>query len=165
MVWLIMLAGFAMVLAPVMWILPSPAQKAQAQMRESARKLGLQVRVGVMPLTHVQRVRREDAEHGVCYTAMLRRKANDTVPAWQWWLDEDLPKASEVSTEQMDALRLVVKNSGLEVKILEYNHTGFGCWWREKGDAQTVVQMAQLLTSCLDILNVAESSRTHRNTL
>ena len=167
MIWLILLVSFALVLAPVMWILPSPAQKSQAKMRECARKLSLQVRVGPLPQTHKQKVRKESSDQGVCYTALLRRKITDTVPAWQWWpeVETELPAAAGVSPQQLAAMKTAIEQSGLTVKMVEYNHTGLSCWWRETGEEPAVLALAKLQTDCLDILNVSAAMRTHRESL
>ena len=69
MAWLIAVVVIGFMLAPIMWILPSRRQTQQAEIRASARTLGLSVKVVAMPKTRRAKVRREEDVFGVCYTA------------------------------------------------------------------------------------------------
>ena len=163
MIWWILLIAFALIIAPVMWILPSPAQRRQADMREVARKLGLQVRVGQRPASHRQRVRKEDTGQGVCYAALLRRPRDQQVCAWQWWPADEPPRLPDNTVvPDWDRLKVLIDESGLKIDLLDYSHTGFAVWWRENGDPQTVQVLAGFVSQCLDLLQVPDAQRTHR---
>ena len=59
MFWIIASLVLAFMLAPILWIVPSPRQRRQMRLRERARELGITVQIATFPQTRRQRVRKE----------------------------------------------------------------------------------------------------------
>ena len=60
MFWIIASLVLAFMLAPILWIVPSPRQRRQMRLRERARELGITVQIATFPQTRRQRVRKEE---------------------------------------------------------------------------------------------------------
>lgn len=148
MTWLIVFVVVAMVLAPVMWMMPSPAQKRQVIMRERARKLGLMVNIVDLPQSHRAKTRKEPVEKGVSYSLRIARQKGQRRPHWFIWRDEPEgePAAAETPPraiiEKLQSLRAQMP---ADMVGLESNDTGYSAYWRERGDSAAVDRIAALL--------------------
>ncbi len=142
--------ALALVLSPVAWMMPSPQQRRQAKLRERARRLGIDVRIGELPQTHRQRVRRQPAEQGVIYRlplrdgwrlprSHLRCRAGAEEP---WEQQADLPPLSPALEA---ALQQVMARVPRDVVAIELASTGPAFHWRERGDERVVEQVHALL--------------------
>ncbi|MBR2514999.1 MAG: preprotein translocase subunit YajC [Halomonas sp.] len=67
--WLIIVLILMFVIAPVMWLKPSPKQKRQMALRERARKQGVTIKMDKPPLHHFR----------------------GTMPAYRWYYPQDAP--------------------------------------------------------------------------
>ncbi len=149
--YLITALALLLVLSPVAWMMPSPQQRRQAKLRERARKLGIDVRIGELPQTHRQRVRKEPPEQGVVYRLPLRdgwsqpraylycrASAADT---WEAQAGSS-PLAPAVET----VLQQVAARAPADVLAIELAATGPAFYWRERGDERVVEKVLGLLT-------------------
>lgn len=145
--WLIAVLVAAMVLGPVLWMKPSAAQQRQTRLRLKARQLGLDVRLCNLPQTRRQRVRREDPVQGVVYRLPVpdRRK----VVALEYltvreaggspWEVEGQPAPGPGLQPVLQAVCAALPG---DVIGLEVAPQGPACYWRERGDEDTVAQLA-----------------------
>lgn len=103
MVWLLILFVALFVIAPVFWIMPTPAQRRQERMRARARTLGLEVVGCELPQTRRQRVRGEPRRLGMLYRAPFPREGESLQPK-----GESLqPKEESLQGEGENLLRRV----------------------------------------------------------
>lgn len=155
MTWLIAIAVLGFMLAPLIWIIPTPRQARQAKLREHARKLGLQVQVLALPQTRRQKVRREKEYNGVCYALNLGlRKPR---PAWRYWFaaehaaDDDAVALPETVQVAIDRQRKQWPGDAL---VLEFNGQSLRLYWFERGlEFSTVEQLAGALKQLAEDLH------------
>lgn len=145
--WVIAVVVISMVLAPLMWIMPTPTQKRQARMREAARQCGLQVRIGPLPQTRRDKVRRQPEETGVSYIRQHPRSRTQW-PRWIAW--REVPEGESrlperLAPEQRQLLQDILEQLPADAVAVECNQQGLIVYWRERGDEATVRQLAQLL--------------------
>lgn len=146
MVWLVIVLGALFVIAPVFWIMPTPAQRRQERMRARARALGLEVFSVELPQTRRHRVRGEDRRRGMLYRAPLPPEA-ELEPMhlrWvreqgetKWELDESFSERERVTLAP--PADLPPSASGYEIA-----RAGVGLYWRESDEAAVDVVAALL---------------------
>ena len=158
--YLITVVALLLVFSPVVMMMPSPRQRRQAQLRERARRLGIDVRVSELPQTRRQQVRREPVEQGVVYRlpqrdgwhqarAHLRCRAGAAEP---WEVQEGSPSLSP-SLEA--AVMQVAERMPTDAVALELAATGPAIYWREYGSEQAVERVHLLLTELVAALKSA----------
>lgn len=147
MAWLIGIAVIAFMLAPIIWILPSPRQQRQTRIREAARLRGIQVRVTTLPQTRRQRVRREAQERVVSYTRPIHNRKPGQ--GWKYWLkpcDEVEADALAESSPLQPLLSSLQNKLPADAELLEYTGVGLSLYWRERSaNKDTVEDLAELL--------------------
>lgn len=145
-----------MVLAPVLWMMPSPRQRRQERMRARARSLGLDVRLGELPQTRRARVRREDTRQGVSYrlpaagarsggSALLLCRENAASP-WESVSGEAL------SAELQPLLEAFAAAAPGDVVAMELSPLGIAAFWRESGDVDAVERLHAALIGLREAL-------------
>lgn len=149
MVYLVVLLAMALVLGPVFWLRPSPAQKRQARVRMAARAHGLDVRLTDLPQTHRAAVRREDVNQGVVYRlpvfdprAVISLKHRCVrEPGATAWEDEGdvLPAALQERLAQM------LTQMPDDAVAVELGPQGPAVFWSERGSEEMVVHLAAQL--------------------
>ena len=141
-----------LVIGPVMWMRPSPAQKRQTRLRLRARALGLEVRLTPMPQARRPRVRQEAPLQGVVYrlpvfdrravVAVEHRIVREQAAApWETDSEQPLPTALQI------ALDKVAGAVPQDVAAIEIMPQGPAVYWLEKGDEETVVELFNHLQS------------------
>lgn len=146
--WLIGFLVVAFVVAPVFWIMPSPAQKRQARMRARAHQLGLGISLVDLPQSHRAKVRREPASPGVCYCLRIQRDRSWVRPQWFIWREAPEDE-SEINGQCPEAVRTAL--SALRAKMsadtvgVGSTPEGYALYWRERGDETAVENVAALL--------------------
>lgn len=162
--WLIGFIVVAFVVAPIMWVMPSPAQKRQARLRERAQQLGLAISLVDLPQSHRSKVRKEAAAKGVAYSLRMQRERNRIRPHWFVWreapdgerdIDGSCPEAV------VDALPALRARMGADMVGFGSTPEGYVLYWRERGDETTVEQVAMLLE---DIRQLAGGTAIGRTT-
>ena len=148
MAWIIAFFVVAFMVAPVVWMMPTPAQRRQARLRQYAQSLGLTINITELPQSRRDRVRKEPARLGVRYCLPILRKKNFYRPQWLIWREP--PEGEEdVSGQcpapvvaQLEALRA---SMAADMVALESGSEGYALYWRERGDEATVESVAELL--------------------
>ena len=154
MAWLIIFIAVAMVLAPITLMMPSPAQKKQAILRERARERGLMVNIVDLPQSHRQKVRQEAAQQGVSYTLRIARKKGQTRPLWFFWREEPLdePAAGKIPPDAIfEELKVLREDMPADIVGLESTEAGYCVYWRERGSTDTVDYIAGLLSKVREL--------------
>lgn len=146
--WLFVVLGLALAAAPLVYIVPRPAQRRQALLRERARQLGLEVRLSPMPQTRRLRVRREDPVQGV--RLLLRARRPTVSPAPYWLLIRD-----EIDDEmQPAAAGFVCLLAAQPAMVLAIEHAadGVAAFCTEQGTVEDIEAvhstLADLMSAC-----------------
>lgn len=148
MTWLVVFIVVALILAPVMWMMPSPAQKRQIRLRERARVLGLMVNIVDLPQTHREKIRKVPKQQGVSYSLRIARQKGRQRPNWFVWREEP---QGEPDTEDkppqaiLEQLPLLREQMPADMVGVESNELGYSAYWREYGDSDKVDAIAALL--------------------
>ncbi|MBD2858525.1 hypothetical protein IB286_05835 [Spongiibacter sp. KMU-158] len=154
MTWLIAIAVIAFMLAPLVWIIPTPRQAKQARLRERARQLGLQVQMLAQPQTRRQKVRKEAEEQGVCYSLPLVKR-NSTAP-WRYWFSEAAAAEDDAPALPQELLAIIEAQQAFWPKDalqLEFTGQALRLYWLERGlELGSVEQLAVALKNILEKL-------------
>lgn len=152
MVWLLIAVVALFVIAPVFWIMPTPAQRRQERMRARALALGLEVISCELPQTRRQRVRGEPRRRGMLYRAPLlldrsERDADIVVTPLRWlrepggnWEIDETVAAPEVADDRVPPADLPATAYGYEI-----GRGGAGVYWLEGRDETAVERVAAIL--------------------
>jgi hypothetical protein len=145
--WIWIILAIALVLGPVMWLMPSATQSRQAKLRTRAIALGLDVKIAEMPQVRRALVRKEDTVMGAVYryrhpekhlgsSWMVRREPGHE------WEEEGL---AGVPLPQRELLQQLQSQLPADVYAIEQSDFGVGMYWTERGDVPTVERCAQQL--------------------
>ncbi|MBB3046493.1 hypothetical protein FHR99_000729 [Litorivivens lipolytica] len=162
MTWLIAFFVVAFVVAPVIWVMPTPAQRRQARIRQHAHTLGLSINIVELPQSRRAQVRKEGAQLGVRYCLPIKREKNVYRPQWLLWRvppegeDDVPPHCPKAVSAQADALRARMAE---DVVALESGPEGYAVFWRERGEEEAVDRVAALLE---DVRQLAGGERLVR---
>ena len=149
--YLIIAVVVLMVLSPIFWIMPSPKQKRQMQLRQKAMALGLIVKIADLPQQHRAKVRQEKAEQGVTYLLPweVKRKHPEGVEYLLMRDPGDTPSSFDGSAfaQQMQALmQAALQQLPDSVVALDYAKPGLSLYWRERGDIEVVSSLHSQLS-------------------
>ncbi len=159
MIYLIIFIVVALVLSPVFWMMPSPKQKRQIQLRQRAMALGLQVKVCDLPQTHRAMVRKESPEQGVVYRLLWRRADTENENFHFLCLRDDDERANGATqTVVEDILSDALASMGDIILAVEYSHAGLAIYWRENDAVERVDQIFQQLQSLQQALSGIDMS-------
>ncbi len=144
--WLIAVGVIGFMLAPLMWILPTPQQMRQSRIRDHARRCGLVVKVVDLPQTRRQIVRKEEPRPGLCYTLPLVTR-NAPTP-WRYWFnqsvydgDDDSPLPAQ---EVVEAIKYHSDCWPADSTMLECQGHSLNIYWRERAaEVETVEKLAE----------------------
>ncbi|MCR8921756.1 hypothetical protein NO559_03170 [Dasania sp. GY-MA-18] len=150
--YLIIVIIMAVVIGPIMWMMPSARQRQQMAVRQYALAQGFTIKVTDLPQSHRQRVRKEPVKQGVVYRLPLQqdrplvmsqvyclsRGIIDDVQEPQStdyeWQGQPLNEAETWFTEALQQCpRTAV--------AIEYSAAGVGCYWQERGGEAAVEQI------------------------
>lgn len=152
-----------LMLSPVFWIMPSPAQKRQMQLRQKAMSLGFIVKITDLPQQYRAKVRKEKVEQGVVYRLpwgvkrkhpggieyLLIRDSDETL----LWVD-----SSSFGRQMYSLMQNTLQQLPNSVVALEYAAPGLAVYWREHGHAELVNDLYQQLTKLRSAVLNLESS-------
>lgn len=152
----IAIAVLAFMLAPIIWIVPTPSQKRQARLRERARQLGLEVRVVTLPQTRRARARREAERQILRYTLPLTKPARSD--HWHYWLMESEPEDNTAPGDMAQRMNDCRQQWPKGTALVEGSPRGLSVYWRESGaDVPEVEALAHLLTSLVKELHLEQA--------
>ena len=139
----------AIVVGPVMWLMPSAKQKQQMALREYALKQGLQIKICDLPQSRRKQVRKEAAIKGVVYrlplvtnkpltmTSVYLLKKTEEGTEWQGEPPKGLQEHFEIALKQCPSSAVGV----------ELSTAGVACYWSEVGGDNAVDQIKSVLSS------------------
>ncbi|WP_145999211.1 hypothetical protein [Oceanicoccus sp. KOV_DT_Chl] len=144
--YIIIVVVMAVVLSPIFWMMPSPKQKRQMQLRQHAMNLGLQVKICDLPQTERAKVRREPVVQGVIYRLPWRSKQRDVFQHIVQRSDletEPFQKAGSRDWQTLVGATLAALPD--TVVAIEYATAGLAIFWREQGDVDFVESLKRQL--------------------
>lgn len=144
MAYLIIFIVVVFVLTSVMALKPGKKQIMQQQLRERARQLGLQVKVGRLPQTHRQQVRREDPRLGVVYRLLWRHPEIEN-EHFEYLLQRRETELQPMPAAVQEPLQQCLTNLPDYVEAIEFNNQGVGVYWLERGNVVGVEDIADQL--------------------
>lgn len=158
MAYLVVLLAIALVLGPVFWLRPSPAQKRQARVRMAARAQGLDVRLTDLPQTHRAAVRREDVRQGVVYrlpvfdprTVISLKHRCVREPGAVEWEDE----GDELPAALRDRLAQMLAQMPDDAVAVEIGPQGPAVFWGERGGEEMVRHLAAQLKALREAMAI-----------
>lgn len=155
--WLVIVLILLFVMAPVMWLKPSPRQKRQMALRDSARQQGVTIKMAVPPLHHFKgtmpayRWRFGQETPGPDFVLVRDSHASAALEAfhagWRWRIAplRPLPESADAT------LRNLLERLPQDALVLECNSYALTLWWWES-------QTAERFTSYLgDIMTLKEA--------
>lgn len=156
--WLIILMIVAAVISPIFWLMPSPRQRYQMELRKQALHSGLKVRIEKFKLNGQEypavayRWMRENKKQAyrfrVARTARLEQEqigiyGEPFIEGWHW-LEEPMPIAD---SETLDKLAGLLQALPADTIILEGGTATLTLWWRENGSPEEVKKLAELFAN------------------
>ncbi|WP_019530189.1 hypothetical protein [Dasania marina] len=167
----------AIVLGPIMWMMPSTRQRQQVALRQYALAQGLQIKVCDLPQSHRQRVRKAPAKQGVIYRLPLANKRPITMTQVyclsraEFVSDQFSPQPEPAVTSpqadvyewQGDSLAAVeaeftaaLQHCPASAVAIEYSAAGVACYWQERGGNAAVDQIKSALAALREQLKQGE---------
>ncbi|OPX56954.1 hypothetical protein SAMN02745127_00854 [Oceanospirillum multiglobuliferum] len=153
--WLIILVIVAAVISPIFWLMPSPRQRYQMELRKQAMHAGLKVRIEKLKLNGQEysavayRWMREDKKNvyrfKVARTARLEKEeigiyGDPFIEGWHW-LEEPMPIADAATLAKLEEM---LKALPADTMILEGGTATLTLWWHENGSPEDVQKLAEL---------------------
>ncbi len=137
--WLIIVFILMFVIAPVMWLKPSPRQKRQMALRRSAARQGVAVKMAKPPLHHFRGTMPAYRWHypqqapGPDFVLVRDSNASDALEpfhaGWRWRIAPLRPLPDVASTH----LRTLLERLPQDALVLESNaHSLTLCWWESQ---------------------------------
>ena len=148
--YLIIVIVVMLVLSPVFWIMPSPAQKRQMQLRQQAMTLGFMVKITDLPQSHRAKVRKEKVEQGVAYRLPWEVKRKHPQGGEYLLMRDTAETPSGLDNSNFSRqMHLLMQDTLLQlpnsVVALEYAAPGLALYWREHGDVELISSLYQQL--------------------
>lgn len=162
MAWVIIVLGALLVIAPVIWIMPTPQQRRHERLRAEARRAGLDVVASELPQTRRARARREATRRIMLYRSTWSPERIPW-PCSAWWLrlpeggwEEGSEPVSGPVAEAVDQLLARLPASVLGVGI---GPQGPGLYWTERED--DLARVHEFAAALASIRAVMESEAVH----
>ncbi len=154
--YLIFLLVFAMLVAPVFWMMPSPRQKRAMRLRERAMQLGMQVSICDLPQSRRSRVRKEQPEQGVAY----RLAWQQAMPTGKYSylclrVEDGFETIGDSNPLINESLQGCLSEAPPEVLALECNGSGLLLFWREHGSVDEVEKLHAFLQTSREAMLAA----------
>jgi ABC-type glycerol-3-phosphate transport system permease component len=134
----------ALMIAPIFWIMPSPRQKRQTQMRQQAMAMGFQIKIAPLPQTHRDTVRQVDTLPGVVYRLPWANGRPVREPFLHVLVRNDSRQSaatSAINSVLVSALAALPE----DVEAIEYASSGVAIYWREQGGIERLAALHQQL--------------------
>lgn len=146
--YLIIAVIVAIVIGPVMWMMPTAKQRKQAELRQSALSQGFTIKVCDLPQSHRQRVRKESAIKGVIYRLPIQTDRPIVMSAVYCFsrVDDELAWQGRPLESAKGLFVTALEQCPDSVVAIEYSAAGIGCYWRERGGMEAVSQIKLALS-------------------
>ncbi|MFO7910106.1 MAG: preprotein translocase subunit YajC [Halomonas sp.] len=140
--WFLIVIVVMFVMAPVMWLKPSPRQQRQASLRSSVRKQGVEVKMAVPPLHYVKQVmpgyqwRYPQQAPGPDFLLVRDSDASDSLTpyhaGWRWRI-----APLRAWPEPADSvLKALLERLPQDALVLESSESSLTLWWWESQNAE-----------------------------
>ena len=158
MIWLVILGVAGMVIAPVMWLKPSPRQRRLIALRNEARKLGIVVKLEASPahqakgLVAVYRWPFPGGRPGPDFMLVSPELASPALKPFEagWcWRTEPLRPLPESAVTLLAAMPVHLPEDALAIAS---GRSALTLWWDESLDAQRLAAFAEPLAELRDAL-------------
>ncbi|GAA0785867.1 hypothetical protein [Marinobacterium sediminicola] len=162
--WLIIGFILASLIGSVMWVMPSPRQRYQAQLRMRARQMGIQVQLARITLPRAKGEVEQETVSVPAYRFIrdnLERVERDNWPSWEvhrletidneglpagWsWLKGQGRLSSEAKVQLVALLEALPE----DVVGVESTPLHLSLYWHEKGEADRIDQLQSLVKPLL----------------
>lgn len=163
--WFIIALVTASLIGSVMWVMPSPRQRHQAELRLRARKLGIQVRLARVALPRAQ----GEMEGEVCTTPAYRiprtnldRRERDNWSGWEVLRVETLNndgliehwswsrRADTLPAAALEQINRLLEQLPDDVLGVESTPLSLTFYWDERGDVSRLEQLHALAQPLLE---------------
>lgn len=155
--WLIIVLILMFVITPVMWLKPSPQQKRQMALRESARKQGVAIKMDRPPLHHFRGAMPayrwyypQDAP-GPTFVLLREGSASAALElyhaGWRW----RIAPLRELPDNATDPFKALLERLPQDALVIESTPHSLTLWWWES-------QNAERFTTYLDDFNQLRSA-------
>lgn len=163
--WLIIVFIIASLIGSMLWVMPSPRQRYQADLRMRARKMGIQVQLARLELPRAKGETEGDILNVPAYRILrqnLDRKEKDSWNAWQVLRietlnQEALPEGWSWRSESMgleeNALATLVellKQLPDDVVGIESTPLHLTLYWHERGEPERLEQLYELVQPLIE---------------
>ncbi|WP_434985119.1 preprotein translocase subunit YajC [Vreelandella zhaodongensis] len=139
--WLIIVFILMFVIAPVMWLKPSPQQKRQMALRSSARKQGVTIKMEKPPLHHFRGTMPAYRWHypqqapGPDFVLVRDTNASDALElyhaGWRWRIAPLRPLPEKASV----TLKALLERLPQDALVIESTPYSLTLWWWESQNA------------------------------
>ena len=145
--YLIILLIVAVVVGPVMWMMPSAKQKQQIRIRDYAMRQGLQIKIADLPQSHKQMVRKESPVQGVVYRLPLTSDKPITLKTISCLkkVEQGYEWQGQPQQELQSLFEDVLAQCPESAMGLELSGAGVACYWQERGGEAAVDQIKSAL--------------------
>ncbi|MCB8890136.1 preprotein translocase subunit YajC [Vreelandella malpeensis] len=156
--WLIVFGVVMFVIAPVMWLKPSPRQKRQVGLKACARKQGVIVQMEKPPLHHFKGMMpayrwnyAQDAP-GPDFVLLRESEASDALASfhagWRWRIAPLRPLPDDAET----ALKALLERLPRDALVIESSARALTLWWWESQGAERFEHYAQSFAALRQML-------------
>lgn len=163
--WLIIVFIMASLIGSVMWVMPSPRQRYQADLRMRARKAGIQVQLVRLELPRAQgemegdtlsvpayrflrhNVERVEKDRWHCWEVLRLETLNQQglVAGWSWRSDD-----VALAGEALDGLNSILQQLPDDVIGVESTPLHLTLYWHERGEADRLDTLIGLVAPLLE---------------
>lgn len=163
--WLIITVVMISLIGSVMWVMPSPRQRYQAELRMRARKMGVQVQLSRVDLPRAKgevepetisvpayrfprtNLERSERDRWVVWQVhRVETLENEGLPAgWSW-----LKGAGELSESVRLRVNELLQSLPEDVVGVESTPLYLGLFWYERGEPERLEQLNELVQPLLD---------------
>ncbi|WP_207063141.1 hypothetical protein [Motiliproteus sp. SC1-56] len=163
--WVFIVLILLAIVGSMMWMMPSPRQRAQALLRQKAMRLGIQVQISRLlfpralgeavaderDCTAYRLARTQDRRRGrqapvPWQIFKVRSHANTGLPeGWSWGRGE-----GQLTSEQLALIAGLIEILPADVYALESTPVSAGVYWNEHGDLDTVDLVFENLEKMLE---------------
>lgn len=143
MTWALIALVVVMALAPLWHFKPTKRQRRQASLREAAALSGLFVEFRDLPLPPARLARLAAVDRQVIYYGRrLRASRGEGRATISWWRVDDAWE----SLPRRQALPSALIDLPPQILAVSVSESSCGCYWREDGEADTVADIARILS-------------------
>lgn len=163
--WLIITFILCSLIGSMMWVMPSPRQRYQADLRMRARKLGIQVQLVRLEFPRGKGETEGETKSVPAYRILRQNLDRAEKDAWKAWQvlrietleNEGLPsgwswgsKGASLSAEAIDSIRQLVEQLPEDVVGVESTPLHLTLFWLERGEADRLESLLELSKPMLE---------------